>query len=311
MFAGEDDDGESLGRISMMASSLLIPAEAAGAAAPQQTQPRPPQQLQQHQPQWSQEETREFIRIRAELERDFTAAKRNKNLWEIVSGRMKERGYRRTPEQCKCKWKNLLNRYKGKETSDPDSERKCPFFEELHALFIERAKNMQRLHLESEGTSVQAKKKLKRYGGNQSSDELLEADDEDEDDSDEERPLKVGSRKRKAKEVTINKHMGGTSGVSGRSGGADTLEMLREFFNQQQEMEMQWRDMMERRARERLLFEQEWRQSMEKLERERLMVEQAWREQEEQRRSREEHRAERRDALLTTLLNKLLHESDL
>ncbi|KAF8027994.1 hypothetical protein BT93_E0797 [Corymbia citriodora subsp. variegata] len=302
MFAGEDDDGESLGRIGMMASSLLSPAPSA--AAPQQQQ-------QQHQPQWSQQETREFIRIRAELERDFTAAKRNKNLWEIVSARMKERGYRRTPEQCKCKWKNLMNRYKGKETSDPDDGRKCPFFEELHALFTERAKNMQRLRLESEGTSVQVKKKLKRYGSNQSSDELLEADEEDEDYSDEEKPSKVSSRKRKAKEVAINKHLGGTSGVSGRSGSADTLEMLKDFFKQQQVMEMQWRDMMERRARERLLFEQEWRQSMEKLERERLMVEQAWREQEEQRRLREENRAERRDALLTTLLNKLLHESDL
>lgn len=178
-------------------------------------------------------------------------------------------------------------------------------------MFTERAKNMQRLHLESEGTSVQAKKRLKGYGGNQSSDELLEADDEDEDDSDDERPSKAGSRKRKAEKVVINKRSGGTSGVSGRSSGADIFDTLKEFFKQQQVMEMQWRDMMERRAHERLLFEQEWRQSMEKLERERLINEQAWREQEEQRRLREENRAERRDALLTTLLNKLLHESNL
>ncbi|KAI6706849.1 hypothetical protein NL676_009811 [Syzygium grande] len=286
MFAGEDDDGdggEPLGRIGMMAPSLLSPP--AAAAPTQQHQHQQQQQQQQHQPQWSQEETREFIRIRAELERDFTAAKRNKNLWEIVSARMRERGYRRTPEQCKCKWKNLLNRYKGKETSDPENGRKW--------------------------TSVQVKKRLKGYGGNQSSDELLEADDEDEDDSDDERPSKAGSRKRKAEKVVINKHSGGTSGVSGRSSGADIFDTLKEFFKQQQVMEMQWRDTMERRAHERLLFEQEWRQSMEKLERERLMVEQAWREQEEQRRLREENRAERRDALLTTLLNKLLHENNL
>jgi hypothetical protein len=62
--------------------------------------------------QWSQQETREFIAIRAELERDFTASKRNKTLWEVVSSKMRERGYRRSPEQCKCKWKNLVNRYK-------------------------------------------------------------------------------------------------------------------------------------------------------------------------------------------------------
>lgn len=64
------------------------------------------------QPQWSQQETREFIAIRAELERDFTASKRNKTLWEVVSSKMRERGFRRSPEQCKCKWKNLVNRYK-------------------------------------------------------------------------------------------------------------------------------------------------------------------------------------------------------
>lgn len=61
-------------------------------------------------------------------------------------------------------------------------------------------------------------------------------------------------------------------------------------------------------AQERRVLEQEWRQSMEKLERERLMLEQAWREREEQRRMREESRAEKRDALITTLLNKLLRE---
>lgn len=63
-------------------------------------------------PQWSQQETREFISIRAELERDFNVSKRNKTLWEVVSLRMRERGFRRSPEQCKCKWKNLINRYK-------------------------------------------------------------------------------------------------------------------------------------------------------------------------------------------------------
>lgn len=47
---------------------------------------------------------------------------------------------------------------------------------------------------------------------------------------------------------------------------------------------------------------------MEKLEKERLMLEQAWWDREEQRRMREDMRAEKRDALLTTLLNKLLQE---
>ncbi|KAJ7551733.1 hypothetical protein O6H91_06G026400 [Diphasiastrum complanatum] len=63
-------------------------------------------------PQWGYHETKEFIAIRAELEKDFTQTKRNKTLWELISGKMKEKGFRRSADQCKCKWKNLVNRYK-------------------------------------------------------------------------------------------------------------------------------------------------------------------------------------------------------
>jgi hypothetical protein len=49
----------------------------------------------------------------------------------------------------------------------------------------------------------------------------------------------------------------------------------------------------------------EWRQTMEALENERIMMEQRWREREEQRRIRDEARAEKRDALITALLNRL------
>lgn len=85
-------------------------------------------------------------------------------------------------------------------------------------------------------------------------------------------------------------------------------EILLDFFQQQQMIDMQWKQLMEKQAYERQLFEQEWRQSMERLEMERMRSEQLWREKEEQRKMREESRAERRDALLTLLLNKLVHE---
>ncbi|KAG4188171.1 hypothetical protein ERO13_A08G146500v2 [Gossypium hirsutum] len=256
--------------------------------------------------QWGQEETRELIFIRGELERDFTAAKHNKTLWEIVSARMKDRGYTRTPDQCKSKWKNLLNRYKGKETSDPENGCQFPFFEELHAVFTERAKTMQRRLLEPEAgsSSTQAKKKVKRTTTERSSDEFSEGEDEDE--SEEEKPARGTSRKRKKSDSTVvDKSPRPNSGT--RTG---LQEMLREFFDQQLRMEMQWREMMEKRAQERQLFEQEWQQWMEKLERERLMVEKAWREREEEMRRREESRAERRDSLLTTLLNKLINDNN-
>lgn len=88
----------------------------------QQQQHRPPLQ-QQHIsvsveaggdrfPQWSVQETKEFLMIRAELDRSFMETKRNKLLWEVISTRMREKGYNRSAEQCKCKWKNLVTRYK-------------------------------------------------------------------------------------------------------------------------------------------------------------------------------------------------------
>ena len=86
---------------------------------------RHPQQHQLHQqppitvnvdadrfPQWSIQETKEFLMIRAELDRSFMETKRNKLLWEVISTKMREKGYNRSAEQCKCKWKNLVTRYK-------------------------------------------------------------------------------------------------------------------------------------------------------------------------------------------------------
>lgn len=263
-------------------------------------------------PQWSHQETRDFIAIRAELERDFTVAKRNKTLWEVVSSRMRESGYRRSADQCKCKWKNLVNRYKGKETADPDNGRQCPFFEELHAVFTEREKDMQRTLLESESGASHAKKRVKRIGGDPSSEELSDYEYEDEVESGNPRKKKGEIEKRLrtagSDKASRQPNMGNTNNSGNNL--SSIQEMLQEFLRQQQRIEMLWRESIERHNYERQMFEQEWRQSMEKLERERLMAEQAWREREEQRRIREESRAEKRDAVLTMLLNKLINENN-
>lgn len=63
-------------------------------------------------PQWSIQETKEFLMIRAQLDQTFMETKRNKQLWEVISNHMKDKGYHRSAEQCKCKWKNLVTRYK-------------------------------------------------------------------------------------------------------------------------------------------------------------------------------------------------------
>eukprot|EP00270_Netrium_digitus_P005991 TRINITY_DN1808_c0_g1_i1.p1 TRINITY_DN1808_c0_g1~~TRINITY_DN1808_c0_g1_i1.p1 ORF type:complete len:378 (+),score=129.46 TRINITY_DN1808_c0_g1_i1:54-1136(+) len=239
-------------------------------------------------PQWGYNETKEFIGIRAELEKDFVQTKRNKTLWELISGKMKEKGFRRSADQCKCKWKNLVNRYKGKETSDPENGRQCPFFEELDALFKERAKNMDRLLLESEaGLSMK-----KRRRGDEDSDEEDDEEDDD-DDSDELR------NKRRRGDIPKK------TSAAERHRASNMQEVLEDFFRQQQRLEVEWRQAMERREMERRSREQDFRDALERLEMERLTSEQLWREREEQRRLREEVRAERRDELFAVLMTRL------
>lgn len=236
-------------------------------------------------PQWSIQETRDFLMIRAELDPTFMETKRNKLLWEVISTKMKERGYNRSADQCKCKWKNLVTRYKGCETIEPEAMRQqFPFYNELQAIFSARMQRM--LWIEAEGGTSGSKKK----GTTISSD-----DEEDNEDSDGDQK---GNLKKKRKVMK-----GGTSGNT-----SNLKEILEEFMKQQMQMEMQWMKAYEAREEERRIKEMEWRQTMEALENERIMMDRRWREREEQRRIREDARAEKRDALITALLNKLRRE---
>ncbi|XP_038903384.1 trihelix transcription factor GT-3b-like isoform X2 [Benincasa hispida] len=247
-------------------------------------------------PQWSIQETKEFLMIRAELDQTFMETKRNKLLWEITASKMKEKGFNRSAEQCKCKWKNLVTRYKGCETMEPEiSRQQFPFFTELQAIFGAR---MQRiLWAEAESGGSGSKKKTTMA--------LSSDDDEENDDSDGDGgETKVSGRKRKRIKGTSSTTTIGGEG-SGKSSINDLKEILEDFMNQQMQMEVQWREAFEAREKERQMKEMEWRRNMEALEHERIMLERRWREREEQRRMREEVRAEKRDALITALLNKL------
>ncbi|KAL4570918.1 hypothetical protein LXL04_026583 [Taraxacum kok-saghyz] len=108
-------------------------------------------------------------------------AKRNKSLWEVVAFKMKEIGYKRTPDQCKCKWKNLINRYKGKQTSDRDNTRSFPFFDDLHALFTPQ-------------TPFESKKRVTRIDSYQSLQEIFE--DDDDENEDDENKITIPPRKK-------------------------------------------------------------------------------------------------------------------
>lgn len=176
---------------------------------------------------------------------------------------------------------------------------------------------MQQSQIETETGVVREGKRIKDVSEDQAYEDFIEQqEDEEEIEVDHlagkgrvvpER--KAGRDKRqKMKEIedcllqpatNVNKNGSSLNGIQ---------EIMRKFSQQQQMIDVEWRAAMEKRAEERERFEQEWRQKMENLEREALMMEQAWREREEERKVREERRAEQRDALITELLNRLLHE---
>ncbi|KAD4178578.1 hypothetical protein R6Q59_022182 [Mikania micrantha] len=310
MFGGDSggggDNNEALTRLTHMMMSVPPPQPVMMVGGVGDTEEFP--RVDERVPMWSQPETRDFIAIRRELERDFTVAKRNKGLWEVVAARMKGLGYRRTPDQCKCKWKNLVSRYKGKETSDRDNARSFPFFEELHALFTERSTTTPQTPFDPEAGSSQLKsrKRITRTDSYQS----LEDISDDEEDANKIQKTVIPPRKKpdrgKQPQTSNPDKPPGPRPVNSRNNSIQ--EILQDFFQQQQLIDLQWRELMEKHAYERQMFDQEWRQSMERIEMERMRNEQSWREKEEQRKIREEGRAERRDALLTLLLNKLVDE---
>ncbi|KAE8717385.1 Trihelix transcription factor GT-3a [Hibiscus syriacus] len=241
-------------------------------------------------PQWSLQETKEFLMIRAELDRSFLETKRNKLLWEVISTRMREMGYNRSAEQCKCKWKNIFTRYKGCETMEEEAMRQqFPFYNELQSIFL--ARTQSKMLSEAEGGETGLKRKAVQLSS-----------DEEEDIKEEKELEKSSVRKKKQRK---------SSGAAGSTSGNNTYsikEILEDFMKQQTEMEMQWREEFEARENERRSKEMEWREKMEALENERLLMDRRWYEREEQRRIREEARAEKRDALVTALLNKVRRE---
>ncbi|KAI5065397.1 hypothetical protein GOP47_0020092 [Adiantum capillus-veneris] len=247
--------------------------------------------------QWSYQETKDFIAIRSELERDFTHAKRNKSLWETIASKMKERGYNRSGEQCKLKWKNLYNRYKAAAISQGTET--CPFYEELHAIFSDPHRALDGLCAEPSSATKSRKGAL----GERSSEDL--SDDDDDDDEESEEDNKVKRPIKKARKADVRERVR----PNAEKCRANSMqEVLEEFFQQQQRMEMEWMEALHRREDERRRREQEWREAMEKLERERIAREEMWRDREDQRRSQEEMRARKRDALFSALLSRLTKE---
>eukprot|EP00249_Psilotum_nudum_P009596 c22031_g1_i1 orf=244-1122(+) len=246
--------------------------------------------------QWGYHETKELIAIRAEVERDFAQTKRSKMMWVLIAMKMEEKGFRRSADQCKWKWKNLVNRYKGKEVTDAENGRQCPFFDEMDAIFKERERMKDRLVLESDAMMFDKSSKKMNGLDKLFSDEDSEDENEDEDGSDDERFSRAKKRRIDKEKPRV---------IPEKFRASSMQEVLENFFRQQQRVEEEWREALEMREQERRTREQEWRDAMHKLEQERFIREQAWREREEERRVREEARAEKRDELFEALVRRL------
>ncbi|URE27923.1 hypothetical protein MUK42_16843 [Musa troglodytarum] len=242
-------------------------------------QVNPPPEIVERFPQWTHDETRELLAIRAQLDRSFTETKRNKPLWEATSSMLQQKGFFRTPDQCKSKWKNLVTRFKGIESAEGEIGKQFPFYEEMRRIFSDR---MERLIVfeKEKGKAVQVRVK-----------EWEEEAEEEEEEEEEEGKAEESKKRRK---VTRKKNLE-----------EEVKDALREFMRRQLEMEARWAEAAEAREVERRAREEEWRRVMESLQEERMEMEKRWREREEERRAREEARSERRHALVMALLDKL------
>ncbi|KAL2519895.1 Trihelix transcription factor GT-2 [Forsythia ovata] len=65
-------------------------------------------------------------------------------LWEEISAAMAKIGYNRSSKRCKEKWENINKYFKKVKESNkkrPEDSKTCPYFEQLDALYKEKAKN--------------------------------------------------------------------------------------------------------------------------------------------------------------------------
>ncbi|XP_054781499.1 trihelix transcription factor GT-3b-like isoform X2 [Prosopis cineraria] len=193
-------------------------------------------------------------------------------------------------------------RHQACETMEPEALRQhFPFYNELQLIFASRMQRM--LWAEAEGGG--SKKKALQNLSSEEEDE--EEDDNNKEVSEGDQKGTSSSRKKKMKKKGLK-----GSNISSVSDSLRNMkEILQGFMKQQMQMEAQWMEAYEAREKERRMKELEWRQTMEALENEKIKMDQRWREREEQRRLVEEARADKRDALVTALLNKLSRDHDL
>lgn len=197
------------------------------------------------------------------------------------------------------------------ETTEPDAIRQqFPFYNEIQSIFAARMQRM--LWSEATEPSTSSKRKHNQFSSDEEEEEEV---DEPNQDINEELLSLVETQKKETEVITTStstnprkrakKGKGVTGSTKAETTGSTLKEVLEEFMRQTVKMEKEWRDAWEMKEIEREKREKEWRRRMAELEEERAAAEKRWMEREEERRLREEARAQKRDTLIDALLNKL------
>ncbi|KAK4765787.1 hypothetical protein SAY86_026877 [Trapa natans] len=94
---------------------------------------------------WVQDETRCLISLRREMDSLFNTSKSNKHLWDQISGKMREKGFDRSPTMCTDKWRNLLKEFKKAKYQEQGGtgSAKMSYYKEIEEILRDRNKNGQ------------------------------------------------------------------------------------------------------------------------------------------------------------------------
>ncbi|CAA2992633.1 trihelix transcription factor GT-2-like [Olea europaea var. sylvestris] len=93
---------------------------------------------------WPKAEVEALIKFRTDLDLKYQENGPKGTLWEEISSVMAKIGYNRSAKRCKEKWENMNKYFKKVKESNkkrPEDSKTCPYFEQLDAIYKEKAKN--------------------------------------------------------------------------------------------------------------------------------------------------------------------------
>ncbi|XP_047981118.1 trihelix transcription factor DF1-like [Salvia hispanica] len=139
---------------------------------------------------WPKAEVEALIQLRKDLEVKYQESGPKGPLWEEISKAMSNIGYNRSSKRCKEKWENINKYFKKVKESNkkrPEDSKTCPYFNQLDAMYKERAKslvpsfNLGPIMAQPEQQWPQQQMhESERHNGNNGEDENEGEDEEDE-----------------------------------------------------------------------------------------------------------------------------------